>query len=149
MREIANWWSYQVLEDDGITFSYENREERAIRWSAKGTDGNECPLTWEPVLQQAGAANSDNFIAYDPNNPLFKIIETVDKNGGGDYMELGWANLSQPGVEVLQIYSHYYKPEKQWYEMTLGFRVWNKWRVQAQSSANAGIKLLFDVVLED
>ena len=124
MKEIANWWSYEILEADGNTFSYTNPKERAILWTAKGTDGNECPTTWEPILKSAGL---DSYIAYDPNNPLFKIIETVDK--GSDYMEIGWANLVKPGVDVFDIYKRYYQASQQRYEMTLGFRVWTKWRV--------------------
>ena len=98
--EIANWWSYEVLNSDGNTFSYVNPPERAVQWSAKGADGNECQTLWEPTLKEAG---SDNYIAYDVNNPLYKIIETVDKNS--DYIEVGWANLVQPGVNAFEIYS--------------------------------------------
>ena len=83
---------------------------------------------WEPILKEAG---TNIFIAYDVNNPLFKIIETVDKNS--DYIEVGWANLVQPGVDVFDIYKFYYQMSLIRYEMTLGFRVWSKWRVPAPS----------------
>ena len=70
----------------------------------------------------------------------------MDKNK--DYIEVGWANLVQSGVDVSDIYKFYQNFDLNRYEMTLGFRVWAKYRVPTQT-ADQGTRLLFDVILED
>jgi len=75
-------------------------------------------------------------------DPLFMVIENLDYDK--DFIEIGWTKM----VNSQEVYKDYYNAEKNRFEFTLGFRVWNPWRIPA-ADLLASEKLLFDVVLEE
>lgn len=66
LRKPSNWWPYEKIDHDGSIVTV-TRDLNTIAWSAKGTDGSECPISWEPVF-----VNTDgSIVAFDSSNSLF------------------------------------------------------------------------------
>ena len=138
LNKLSNWWSYEAVGADG-NVETRARDTSAIEWSAKGSDGSDCSLDWEVVLE----TKDDGVIPYSSADPLFStIVGNVDQAKGAITIA-----MPDTAAEVASVYSAYFDTERQAYKLTLGYRVWNKQQKPLDKEADA-VLLLFDVFME-
>ena len=138
LRSLSNWWSYEAVGADGKVET-RARDTSAIEWSAKGSDGSDCALDWEVVLE----TKAGSVIPYSAADPLFStIVGNIDRAAGA-------VTIAMPdtAAEVAAVYSDYFDTGRGAYKLTLGYRVWNTQRKPLDKAADATL-LLFDVFLE-
>ena len=138
LNSLSNWWSYEAVGADG-SIETRRRDTAAITWSAKGSDGSDCSLEWEVVMQ----TRAEGVIPYSAADPRFSaIVGNIDQ-------EKGAISIAAPdtAAEVAAVYSDYFDDERKAYKLTLGYRVWNTQQKPLDKEAD-GALLLFDVFLE-
>ena len=138
LNSLSNWWSYEAVGADG-SIETRRRDSGAITWSAKGSDGSDCSLDWEVVMQ----TRAEGVIPYSAADPRFSaIVGNIDQ-------EKGAISIAAPdtAAEVAAVYSDYFDDERKAYKLTLGYRVWNTQQKPLDKEAD-GALLLFDVFLE-
>ena len=132
LKKRSNWWSYQAFDSDG-NIGLQSRELNEIIWKATGSGGEDCLLSWEPVI----VAQDGTLVPYSKNSALFSFVETLDR--ADDSIVIRWSH------QVAEPFRNQFNAERERYELRFGFKVRNAWSLSPDAPFET---LLFNLFLE-